>query len=121
MLWACLHFPALPLSAVFAEAAAGDAPCALTEGPRQRPLIAQANAAAMRQGVRVGQPVAAARALCSKVELLPRDMQAEKIALELLAAWAYRFSGQVSLGEADTLWLEVGASLTLFGGWPALQ
>jgi protein ImuB len=121
MLWACLRFPALPLVAVFADVAAGALPCALTEGPRQRPLIAQANAAARQRGVRVGQPVAAARALCAEVQLLPRDHASERASLELLAAWAYRFSGQVSIGEPATLWLEIGASLTLFGGWPALE
>lgn len=121
MLWACLRFPTLPLVAVFADVAASAVPCALTEGPRQRPLIAQANAAAQERGVRRGQPVAAARALCGDVQLQPRDVASERASLELLAAWAYRFSGQVGIDEPATLRLEIGASLTLFGGWPALQ
>ncbi len=121
MLWACLRFSALPLVAVFADAASSDVPCALTEGPRQRPLIAQANAAAQQQGVRHGQPVAAARALCAPVVLMPRDVASEHASLALLAAEAIRPRGQVSIGEPATLWLEIGASLTLFGGWPALQ
>jgi protein ImuB len=121
VLWACIHFPALPLCAVFAELAASATPCALYEGPRQRPLVAYANAAARARGVRPGQVLAAARALCAQVDARRRDTDAERQALDLLAAWAYRFSAQVSRAEPDTLWLEVGASLTLFKGWPALQ
>lgn len=121
MLWACLHFPALPLSAVFAELATSATPCALYEGPRQRPLVAYANAAAQSRGVRPGLVLAAARALSSEVDFRRRDRDAERHSLQLLATWAYRFSGQVGRAEPDTVWLEVGASLTLFKGWPALQ
>lgn len=120
MLWACLHFSTLPLSAVFDELAASAQPCALYEGPRQRPLIVQANAAGLAQGARPGQTVAAARALCANLDLRRREPDAERHGLQLLATWAYHYSGQVSLAGADTLYLEVGASLTLFKGWPQL-
>ena len=50
-----------------------------------------------------------------------RDPQAEKRLLHSLAAWAYRFSSHVSLSAPDALLIEVGASLRLFGGWPALE
>lgn len=120
MLWACIHFPALPLCAVFAELATSAHPCALYEGPRQRPLIVYANAAAQARGIHPGLVLAAARALCNQADFRRRERDAEQHSLQLLATWAYRFSGQVSRAEPDTVWLEVGASLTLFKGWPAL-
>lgn len=40
---------------------------------------------------------------------------------QLLAAWAYRFSAQVSLHYPRALLLEVGSSLQLFGPWPLFE
>src|SRR5450755_2831707 len=46
----------------------------------------------------------------------------ERAALERLAAWAYQWSSLVSyrLPDGPLLWLELGASRTLFGGHAAL-
>jgi protein ImuB len=46
----------------------------------------------------------------------------ERAALERLAAWAYQWSSLVSyrLPDGPLLWLELGASRTLFGGYTAL-
>ncbi|MDZ4348581.1 MAG: DNA polymerase Y family protein [Xanthomonadaceae bacterium] len=38
-----------------------------------------------------------------------------------LAAWAYRYSSKVSVDFPDAVVLEVGASLGLFGPWPAFE
>ena len=38
-----------------------------------------------------------------------------------LAAWAYRYSSRVSINFPDAVVLEVGASLGLFGPWPAFE
>src|SRR5215475_8804891 len=108
MLWACLHFSDLPLRAVF-------------EGDQQRPCIVLANAQAQRSGVQAGQPLAAARAICTSLQARPRDIAAEKRLLQSLAAWAYAYSSQISIAEPDALLIEIGASLQLFGGWDALQ
>ena len=120
MLWACLHFSDLPLRAVF-EDGEQNQPCAVVEGPRQRPSIAFANTEARRSGVKEGHVLAGARAICSILHARPRDLAAEQRLLRSLAAWAYRFSSHVSLCEPDALLIEVGASLRLFGGWPALE
>ncbi|MEP6940966.1 MAG: DNA polymerase Y family protein, partial [Rudaea sp.] len=120
MLWACLHFFDLPLHAAF-DADERSLPCALTAGPRQRPQIVMANAAALRLGVRHAQPLAAARACCAQLLARARDEPAELRLLHSLAAWAYRFSSHVSIDGADALLVEVGASLRLFGGWSALD
>jgi protein ImuB len=120
MLWACLHFSDLPLHAVF-DVDERRQRCALVDGPRQRQHVVFASAEAAQCGVRADQPLAAARALCPSLQARPRDSAAEHRLLHSLAAWAYRFSSQVSLSEPDALLIEIGASLRLFGGWPALE
>ena len=120
MLWACLHFSDLPLRAVFDTDQLRQR-CAIVDGPRQRPLIVAANGGAQQAGVRQQHVLAAARAICANLQARARDRAAEHRLLHSLAAWAYRFSSHVSLSEPDALLIEVGASLRLFGGWPALQ
>jgi protein ImuB len=120
MLWACLHFSDLPLRAVFEDGEQA-LPCAVVDGPRQRPYVVLVNAPAQRSGVGTGRVLAAARALCAALQARTRDRPGEQRLLLGLAAWAYRFSSHVSLCEPDALLIEVGASLRLFGGWPALE
>ena len=120
MLWACLHFPDLPLRAVFDDSEQTQR-CAVVDGPRQRQHVVMANAPARDAGVRDGQPLAAARAICANVQARARDIAAEQRLLNTLAAWAYKFSSQVSIAEPNALLIEVGASLSLFGGWPILE
>src|SRR2546422_1031845 len=120
MLWACLHFSDLPLRAVFDDSELAQ-PCLVVEGPQQRQHVTFVNAPAQRNGVRAGHMLAAARALCARVQARARDIAAEKRLLQSFAAWAYRFSSQVALSEPDALLIEIGASLNLFGGWAALE
>ena len=119
MLWACLHFPALPFAAAWPEAV----PCgaALTDGSRRHPRVVLADAAAQAIGVRAGQPLAVARALHARLPARTRDDEAERVLLESLAGFAYRYSAQVSLAPPCSLLVEVGASLNLFDGWPQLE
>jgi protein ImuB len=128
MLWACFHFPQLALDAIRVDADPIDAqargqqpPFAVIDGPQQRRHVVLANAAARNAGVRNGHAVAAAQTLCPRLTTAPRDETAERLALESIAAWAYRFSAEVSIAAPDTIFLEVGASLALFGGWPAIE
>ncbi len=122
MLWACLRFPRLALEAVRGDAdGSSRVGLAIIDGPQQRRHVVLADDAARRAGVRSGQPVAAARALCPLLETTPRDPDAERQALASIAAFAYRFSGEVSIAEPDVVFLEIGASLSLFGGIAALE
>ena len=119
MLWACLRLTRLALDALHP----GDAryPHAVVDGTGARRRIVLANEAAARSGVRSGQPVAGAQLLCPRLAVTPRDETAERQALEAFAAWAYRYSADVSLAAPDTVFFEIGASLRLFDGWPALE
>ena len=76
--------------------------------------------AARRAGVASGIGVAAARALSPGIVLLARDRPREVAAMRALACWAGGLTPRVALA-ADTLLLEVGACLRLFGGLEKLQ
>ena len=121
MLWAAIHLPRRALDAALRRQPDPAAPLALADGPPQRRVVVQANAAAEAAGVRPGQPLAAAVALCPGLATLPFDAAEASRLLDLACAWAYRYSGQVCRDEADTVWLEVGGSLGLFGPWPRFE
>ncbi len=122
MFWACLRFPHLALDALQSVASSGPARAtAVVEGPVQRRHVVLANAPARTAGVRAGQPLALAHALCPALRVLARDAAAERQSLETFAALAYRYSADVHLRQPDAVLFEAGASLKLFEGWPALQ
>ncbi|KPK10865.1 MAG: hypothetical protein AMJ68_08005 [Acidithiobacillales bacterium SG8_45] len=67
-------------------------------------------------------PLRAACALADDLKLYPRDEVLEQEALQQIAAWATRFTSLVSLSFSQTVLLEVGGSLVLFGGiYPLLE
>lgn len=121
MLWAALHLPQRSLDAAIRRVVDPHAPLVLVEGPVQRRTVALANAAALAAGLYVGQPLAAAQALCPRIAVQTLDEDEATRLLGLVAAWAYRYSGQVCSDGVDTVWLEVGASMALFGPWPAFE
>lgn len=119
MRWLALYLPSLSLQ-LFERTSQERLPLAVSERER----IIACNAAARSLGVRPGLPEGAARALSETLRILPRRPEAERAALERLAAWALGFSDLVSLDlEAErpaALVLEARRSLRLFGGAQAL-
>lgn len=121
MLWLCLHFPQLPLSALGAIA---DAPIVDQHGAH-RWLITGT------EQVRAGTPLAQALVIEPTLRVRPRRPDAEQTALRSLAWAAYRYGQPVCAEIQDLhepgrlpralLWVEVGASLALFGGLDALK
>ncbi|PTU73879.1 Y-family DNA polymerase [Pseudomonas mangrovi] len=121
MRWACILFPQLALDGVLRRRSDPDEPLALLAGPPQRRMIRTANAAARALGLRPGQSLAAAQLLGVRFaceEYLESEIQAWQ---GFLAAWAYRFSSQVSLHYPRALLLEIESSLGLFGPWPRFE
>jgi protein ImuB len=114
MLWIALELPSLPLQ-LAERGGTSPSPLVVADGPAQRPLVACANALATAEGVREGQPIAAAKVLCGTLKVLARDATAEHVALEQLAAWACQFTPGVCI-DGQGLLLEVEGSLRLFGG-----
>lgn len=122
MLWLCLHFPRLPLSALGSE---GDNTAVVDQRGSQRWLITDAPASP------AGTPLSQALSLTPGLRVQVRKPAAEQAALQSLSYWAYRFGQPVTaeiqdLGESDgiprsLLWVEIGSSLALFGGLDALR
>jgi protein ImuB len=61
-------------------------------------------------------PPPAASALCSDLQIVPRNIAAEDAALERIATWAIQFTPAVSSAKPDEVLLEIAGSLALFNG-----
>lgn len=109
-MWLCVRFEQLPLESLWLGLV--DKPVAVSE--RQR--ITCCNLLAAQSGVRVGQRIATAYAMCEQLKLVERSNVREENALRHLAAKACIFSSQLSVWSPDKLLIEVGRSLTLFKG-----
>jgi len=118
MRWVCILFPQLALDAALRQRPEPEAALALLSGTPQRRVIQAVNAAGRELGLRPGQSLTAAQALSK--DFASAEYDAEEIARwqQFLAAWAYRFSSQVSVHYPRTLVFEIESSLGLFGPWP---
>nr|WP_254696290.1 DNA polymerase Y family protein [Lysobacter enzymogenes] len=121
MRWACLLLPQLAMDVVLRQHPNPDQPLALVEGPHARRRLHSVNAAARALGLRPGLSLVAAHAIADGVRTAEYDPQAAERARQLLAAWAYRYSSQVSTDFAHALVLEIAGSRRLFGAWPQLR
>lgn len=119
MLWLAVRLPHLALE-IHARGTAAAAPLAIAEDSAGARLLL-CNAMAHACGVRPGMTAASAWALCAALRIMPRDLVAERRALERVAAWACQFTSQVSLAGATELLMEIGGSLRLFGGLKVLR
>lgn len=115
MLWACVYLPYLALDGALRHRS-GNKPLALVGGG----VLLDVNDTARAAGLRPGQTLNAAHALLADFEVVEHDPAADRRRLKFLAAWAYRYSGDVALLD-DSVVLEVGRSLALFGPWRRLQ
>ncbi len=120
MSWACILLPQLALDGVLRRRPPSDEPLVLVSGPAQARIVHAANATARAAGLYRGQRLAAAQALLSQFTMVEHDADDEAHWHRLLAAWAYRYSGEVGL-FAHAVVLEVSRSLNLFGPWPRFE
>lgn len=94
-----------------------DQPCfALADHAR----ILMPDLVAFRLGVRPGSTRSHAFALAPRLTLLAVDIREEQNALEAVALALLAFTPKVVLAHANTVLLEVGGSMRLFGGLRAL-
>lgn len=121
MRWACILLPQLAMDGVLRQRADADAPLALLAGPAQRRRIQAVTPAARALGLKPGQSLTAAKALAQDFITADYDPLAIERWQQLLAAWAYNFSAQVSLHYPRCLLLEVQSCLGLFGPWPRFE
>ncbi|WP_341519903.1 DNA polymerase Y family protein [Pseudomonas sp. G.S.17] len=121
MLWACVLLPQLALDGVMRRRTNADEPLALLSGTPQRRILQAVNPAARALGLRPGQSLTSAHAMVRDFATAEFDPAETERWHRLLAAWAYRFSSQVSLKYPRVLIMEVESSLGLFGPWPVFE
>lgn len=120
MRWATIVFPQLALDIVLRRQPDPRQALVLIHGPAQQRSLLAVNEAARAQGLRSGQRLTQAAAISDDFLALAHDPADDERWMQWLAGWAYRFSAQVCLAWPQALVLEVGHSLGLMGGWPAL-
>ena len=114
-LWAGLHCPGLPLSAVW-DHQPGAAAIAVHDHQRGQARIVQVGRRAHQHGVRQGMTLSQALAVLPQLQSRPRSVAMEQRVLEQMALAAYGHSHQVVLAPPDTVLLEIAGSRRLRGG-----
>jgi len=120
MLWLALHFFRLALDTT-ARGIAESSPLAIASSSGGSATLVACNHRARACGVRNGMTLAAAWALGSELRIVVRDGNAERAALERIAAWAFEFTPIVSVAAPHEVLLEVEGSIGLFGGLARLH
>jgi len=121
MLWACVLLPQLALDGVMRRRTDPEEPLALLSGTPQRRVLQTVNQAARALGLRPGQSLISAHVLVREFVTVEYDPAETEALQQLLAAWAYGFSSQVSLRFPRALLMEIESSLGLFGPWPVFE
>lgn len=121
MLWAGIVLPSLAMDGALRRRPGLVQAFALVHGVEQRRRLVAVNAAARAQGLRPGQRLAEAGALCPKLQTAPYNPRHRQHDLEWIAAWAYGYSADVLLDPPAAVALEVSRSMRLFGPWPHFE
>jgi protein ImuB len=111
----------MALDGVLRRHATPEEPLALLSGTPQRRFLQAVNPAARALGLRAGQSLTSAQVLTKDFATAEYDPAETDRLHRLLAAWAYRFSSQVSLRYPRVLLMEIESSLGLFGPWPVFE
>ncbi|MCM2561811.1 DNA polymerase Y family protein [Lutimaribacter sp. EGI FJ00015] len=95
-------------------------PFAVLRDTGQMQVISSLNLAGSQAGLRVGQPLRDALAMCPGLATRLHNTQAEATFLAALRRWATRFSPWVAEQGVDALMLDITGCAHLFGGEEAL-
>lgn len=115
-LWIAIYLPRLALDALHPPWPLETTACAVIE----HECVMALTPAAASHGISLGMRRAGAGVLAPHAIMLDRDRAAESAALEGAALALLQYTPEVALGEQDSLLLNVGASLRVFGGPRAL-
>lgn len=116
-LWVAVNFPLLALEALSIKA---EDHAVVIEPSRRGAVVYQASGSAQSMGISPGLGVNAAMAICTGLNIYPRDAHAEHRHLQAFKRCANRFTPMACLEPPTTVVFEVAASLKLFGGLDAL-
>ena len=91
-------------------------PVALVLETARGPQIEAVNHAGLAAGARPGMLLADARAMCSRLGVVPADPESDAAFLERLAVWAQRWGPWAAVDPPDGLLVDVSAVAHLFEG-----
>ncbi len=116
-----LWFPHLGAERVMrVERRMQDGPLAVVAEQANMQILTSVNGAAVAAGVRVGQPLRDAHAICAHLVTRTRNASAEAAFLAALGRWAGKFSPWVAEQAPDGLIVDLSGCAHLFGGERAL-
>ncbi|MEM8728625.1 MAG: DUF6504 family protein [Pseudomonadota bacterium] len=98
-----------------------DGPLAVVEERGNMQVVSSVNAVACAAGIRRGQPVRDAHAMCAGLLTRTRNAPAEAAFLTALRRWAGKFSPWVAEEAPDGLVIDLSGCAHLFGGEEALM
>lgn len=93
-----------------------EAPLALVQSGSHGIRITAVNACAAKEGVRIGQALADARASLPSLLSRPAEPERDRAVLEQLARWCGRYGANRNVDGEDGLWIDVTGVAHLFGG-----
>ncbi len=109
-------WPIMRLRRADPRAVPDNAPLALVEDGARGLRITAVNARARRDGVRIGQGLADARAAVPALSSRPAEVEADHAALVGLARWCGRYGPQRNCEDGDGIWIDTTGVAHLFGG-----
>ena len=118
-LWLAIYLPKISLEIVAGEHR--EKPAAVVIQKNGRDIIHTSSRPAEKAGVRKGERLSAAYALCPRLEVYRLDEAAREERLQLLAAAMQRFTSRVVVCSNNALLLEVGSSIAYFGSLETIQ
>lgn len=98
-----------------------DVPLAIVQDQHNAQVLTSLNGAAQGYGLRVGQPVRDAHAMCETLITRTRSVQGEAGFLDSLQRWAGKFSPWVATEAEDGLVIDLTGCAHLYGGEGALM
>lgn len=114
-LWIAVHLPRLSLEVFFPRHSSAIT-CAVLEQER----VLSMSPAAWNAGVRIGMRRGGVTMVAPETTVLDRDLEREREGLAAVGLALLQYTPQVAAAEESVLLMNVGASLTLFGGPRAL-
>lgn len=111
-----LWFPRLGVERVLRQRRDGfEGPMAIVQDQNQMQIVSSLTPAAEAVGLRVGQPLRDAQAMCPELITRLRNPQAELTFLRSLARWAGKFTPWVGIDAPSGLTLDITGCAHLFG------
>lgn len=120
-LWLYLLFPQLQLD-LYSDGISPEQTATLDPAVLLHPQdlrVHQANAPARSLGIKPGQTLAQACAMCATLQVMPWQPALEQQLLDMLALDCYQLCADIAEAPPNALWLRLDPMLQLYGGLPA--